>query len=106
MKKKIIVCYFASIVSLLGFTMALNTDQIPIAVLMAAISAGCMVWFTDMMRHKRKPRRVVREDEPQNYRIDIPLDDEPEDETAGGVRPGSRQSVTYDQMKAAQETAT
>lgn len=106
--KKIIVCYFASVGFLLGFTLALNMNQIPVAVLMGALFVGCMLWFTELTRlMKRKRRRSEREDTPQEtYRIDIPLDDEPEDKPAGSVRPGSCPSATYAQMKATQESAS
>lgn len=107
--KKIIVCYFASVGSLLCFMLALNMNQIPVAVLMAALFVGCMLWFTELTRlMKRKRRRSDREDIPQEtYRIDIPLDDEPEDKPVGNVRPGSRPSATYAQMKKAmQESAS
>lgn len=105
--KKFIVCYFASIGSLLGFMMASNMNQIPLAVIMGALFAGCLLWFTEITRQKRKRRRSDRKEKPQEfYRIDIPLDDEPEDKPAGSVRPGSRPSATYAQMKAMQESAS
>lgn len=105
--KKIIVCYFTTVGFLLGFTLALNMNQIPVAVLMGALFVGCMLWFTELTRlMKRKRRRSEREDIPQEfYRIDIPLDDDPDDKPAGSVQPGSRPSATYIEMKAMQESA-
>ena len=104
--KKLIVCYFASIGSLLGFMVAINMNQIPLAVIMVALFVACMLWFTDIARQKAKRGRH-RSDQakrPQEfYSIDIPLDDEPEDKPAAAVRPGSRPSVTYLEMKTFQE---
>ena len=82
--KKIIINWFASAASLLIFALALNADQIPLAVLAALIFAVCLVWFTEIVRQidSRSRRSERREPEPQElYSIDIPLDD-PEDKPA------------------------
>ena len=82
--RKIIINWFASAASLLIFALALNADQIPLAVLSALIFAVCLVWFTDIVRRidSRARRSQRREPERQEfYSIDIPLD-EPQDKPA------------------------
>lgn len=107
--KKILVCYFASIVSLLIFMVARDMNLIPLCVVMFAAFTACLLWFADIMRQwnarKRRSERVNHEVQ-EFYSIDIPLDDKPEDKPAGGVHTGSRPSVTYAQMKAMQESTT
>lgn len=108
--KKIIINWFASAASLLIFALALNADQIPLAVLSALIFAVCLVWFTDIVRQidSRSRRSERREPEPQElYSIDIPLDD-PEDKPAedapeayvisGNVHTGMYPSEDYFKM--------
>ena len=105
--KKIIICYFASVGTLLGFTFAINANMIPFAVVMVAAFFGCMLWFCDIMRQisaRKRARRSEREDAVQeHYSIDIPLDDEPEEKPVSTVRPGSRPSVTYYAMRSFEE---
>lgn len=82
--RKIIINWFASAASLLIFALALNADQIPLAVLAALIFAVCLLWFADIVRQidSRSRRSKRREPEPQEfYNIDIPLD-EPQDKPA------------------------
>lgn len=82
--RKIIINWFASAASLLIFALALNADQIPLAVLSALIFVVCLVWFTDIVRQidARSRRSKRKEPEPQEfYNIDIPLD-EPQDKPA------------------------
>lgn len=106
--KKIIVCYFASMGSLLGFILGLSTNMIPFAVIMVAAFTGCLLWFCDIARQwNARRRRSDRASKPREvYNIDIPLDDDPEDKPAAAVRPGSRPSATYAQMKAMQESTS
>lgn len=106
--KKIIVCYFASVGSLATCVTALNTNLIPLAVIMAAAFTGCLLWFCDITRQwNARRRRADRTSKPREiYSIDIPLDDDPEDKPVGSVRPGSRPSAAYEQMKAMQESAS
>lgn len=82
--RKIIINWFASAASLLIFALALNADQIPLAVLAAIAFVACLLWFTDIIRQidSRSRRSKRKEPEPQEfYSIDIPLDD-PEDKPA------------------------
>ena len=108
--RKIIINWFASAASLLIFALALNADQIPLAVLSALIFAVCLVWFTDIVRRidSRARRSKRREPEPQEfYSIDIPLD-EPQDKPAedapeayvisGNVHTGMYPSEDYFKM--------
>lgn len=82
--KKIIVCYFASMGSLLGFILGLSTNMIPFAVIMVAAFTGCLLWFCDIARQwNAMRRRSDRASKPREvYNIDIPLDDDPEDKPA------------------------
>ena len=79
--KKIFINWFASASSLLIFALALDGDQIPLAILAFLAFAVCLLWFTNIIRQidARSRRSARREHEPQEfYSIDIPLDD-PED---------------------------
>jgi len=108
--RKIIINWFASAASLLIFALALNADQIPLAVLSALTFAVCLVWFTDIVRQidARSRRSKRREPERQEFNsIDIPLDDpqdsandkEPESyAVSSNVRTGTYPSEDYFKM--------
>lgn len=105
--KIIIVNYFASIGSFMGFMIFLFTDNIPAAILMCLLFAFCLIWFSEIMKRwlqnikERKQNEPV--EEPWNTcRIDIPLDDEPE-KPKNNVRTGMYPSEKYLQMVAEKE---
>jgi len=95
--KKIIICYFASVGALICFTAAVCSNNVPIMIATAGMFAGCVIWFTDIMRQisQRKERRKEPCKVREFYSIDIPLDD---DIKKGNVRPGSRPSEMYLKM--------
>lgn len=97
--KKIIICYFSSIGSLLVFMLAINMNQILLAVIMFALFTICLLWFSEITQKKKKHSRSAQVGkEQETYRIDIPIDDVGKKQEAGNVRPGSRPSDTYLKM--------
>lgn len=108
--RKIIINWFASAASLLIFALALNADQIPLAVLAAIAFVACLLWFSDIIRQADSRARRSKRREPERqefYSIDIPLDD-PEDKSAedtpeayvisGNVHTGMYPSEDYFKM--------
>lgn len=106
--KIIIINYFASLGSFMGFIIFMNYNNIPAGVLMCILFAICLIWFSDIMKrwaaHVREKRNEPVEEHWNDCRIDIPID-EPvkKKETKSNVRTGSYPSEKYLQMVAEKE---
>lgn len=98
--KTIIINYFATLGSFIGFVIFLVNDNIPASVLMCMIFILCMVWFTDITKRwaeRIKERQIEPKEEPwNNCRIDIPLDEPIEKKS--NIRTGSYPSEQYFKM--------
>lgn len=97
--KKIIISYFASIGTLMGFMLACTINHAPLMVLTVCMFAGSMIWFTDIVKkiyHRKNRRSTTTRKVREFYSIDIPLDDV--DIKKGNVHPGSRPSEMYIKM--------
>lgn len=105
--KTIIINYFASLGTFMGFVIFLFTSNIPAAILMLLLFTFCLIWFSEIMKRwsqrVKERRQCEPKDEPWNTcKIDIPLDDEPE-KPKGNVRTGMYPSEKYYQMVAERE---
>ncbi len=110
--KEIITCYFATIGAMLGVTVSLMNTWIPLLVLFVIVFALCVVRFAKIMQKYEeekwdKSREISRtlDGIERNYKavrdelarkMDKPEDPEPRHES--NVRPGSRPSITYQNM--------
>ena len=106
MKNKIFACFFLSLLSTISFAAALLFNLVPLAIICIVALAGCLLWFADIMsildkQEKRQERRANREPIEEYRRIDFASDLEPE--RKGTVRPGSRPSIVYLNMRAERE---
>lgn len=102
--KAIILNWFITVMSLLLFTITLLLGNIPLAILMVLIFAGCGLWFSDLMVRwdKRRQARKIEEAKPEDdICIDIPLDETCEHTgkvESREIKPGRYQSKTYLKM--------
>lgn len=100
--KKIIVCYFASIGTFMGFMIFINNNNIPAGILMCVLFTLCLIWFGEIMKQWAARIRERQNNKPVKEvwnpsRIDIPLDDVKNEEKQN-VHPGSYPSEAYYKM--------
>lgn len=115
--KRFMICYFATVFSMLLFAIALSFSWIILAVVGIILFAGCLVWFAKLMeksesysyrqirRHSDKLNEIEKELKIMQFEIRGKADADVDISVlaTNNVRPGSKPSITYANMKAIEE---
>lgn len=115
--KRFMICYFATVFSMLLFAIALSFSWIILAVVGILLFAGCLVWFAKLMeksesysyrqirRHSDKLNEIEKELKIMQFEIRGKADADVDISVlaTNNVRPGSKPSITYANMKAIEE---
>ena len=115
--KRFMICYFATVFSMLLFAIALSFSWIILAVVGVILFAGCLVWFAKLMeksesysyrqirRHSDKLNEIEKELKIMQFEIRGKADADIDISVlaTNNVRPGSKPSITYANMKAIEE---
>ena len=115
--KRFMICYFATVFSMLLFAIALSFSWIILAVVGVILFAGCLVWFAKLMeksesysyrqirRHSDKLNEIEKELKIMQFEIRGKADADVDISVlaTNNVRPGSKPSITYANMKAIEE---
>ena len=115
--KRFMICYFATVFSMLLFAISLSFSWIILAVVGILLFAGCLVWFAKLMeksesysyrqirRHSDKLNDIEKELRIMQFEIRGKADADVDISVlaTNNVRPGSKPSITYANMKAIEE---